>query len=200
MIYFLPAIVLLSVPSGLSVGLAAWCIAVDLVLQVYAGRLSMAQELSLMVVALGAPLAGMLAGMLINRYCFPGAKLRGLVELSTLLAICLVLGTSQVANFLEAAVRVRESGSALADVLLIISAGNYILFGGAATALAVMLPVAVIELCSRWIISVSGSKLEVSFAAIRPLLAVLLITLGFNLVSGMFLAELSPTQLIHHLW
>lgn len=148
---------------------------------------------------LSLPLAAFTLGCWLDRYALDEVRSRTLRTL--LLALCLSAAMQSGVWFdlLAAALALISSGSQFGVMAALLASFNAALLCAAIAAFALMLIALIVEIPVLWL---SGSMRMRGVALIRPLrplLIVILVSLAFNHIMGLFSVELRSTRILAEL-
>jgi len=144
---------------------------------------------------LALPFAAFIAGTFLDRFSLHSAGGNTLSMLATVLAFALMLGSNTSLEYFSLALELMTQTSGLSRLAIFISVTNTAFFCGSLIAFCLMTAQALLELPVAWFSSVSRVRLHGTMTAVRPLIVLLIFTFSFNLVIGLFIAELSPLKI-----
>lgn len=159
-------------------------------------ELSISHYLVLATFIVAAPVAGILAGAWWERFALSsrvGAPTLRLI--AALLAWYILLNSPQLFRYLEGTLAVVQGASPLRMLPLFAAVVNGILLCAAVVAFALMFVVLLFEVPARWFLAANEVREVIPFAALRPLLLLIVLCMGFDLIVGFFSAELLPAHI-----
>ena len=144
---------------------------------------------------LAVPAAAYLAGAFLERFCEIRSKSGLLRRAAAVLALALICGSPRLTDCLFAAAQAAAGGDWRQQAALAAALGSGIVYCAGVAAFCLMIVVLLCEIPLRWFGTVSGSRLQIAFAGMRPLAVVLLAAAAFNLVSDLYARQLSPQRI-----
>lgn len=143
------------------------------------------------------PLSSYLTASLLDFHCLKSVEGRCLSPLAISLAFVLLISSGALAGLIESSLNIASSAHAVGlQISLLLSIISTSIFCVSLVGVCLVLILTMIELPVIWISNASGIKLELSFAAMRSLVLVLLLSLSLNLIVSLFARELQPGSLL----
>lgn len=185
--------------SGCLLGVLTLALAAQLFVSSLGVTLTLAQQLCLTSLILAAPLASLILADLAERFCATSFNLPIVRQASCLLCLLIIFSGDTCLSYFEAAFSVVQNFSLSQGLAFFSAAISAIVFCAGISALALMLFSLSFELLARWISSAMEVTIDLPYAALRMLLLILAVCLSINLISGLFMAELSPLSILGRL-
>jgi len=142
------------------------------------------------------PIAAYIAGTFLERYCFSARMGNSLAVPASVLALALMLGSDVALEYFAGALELMAQASNASSFPIFLSVCNAAFFCGALIAFCLMMAQVLLELPMAWFNNVSRVHLHGSMAAVRPFLILLVFSLSISLVTGLFVSELNPVNII----
>jgi len=193
--YVLTVLLLVSLSSGWAVAVMALFFATHIFLTSVFVELTISQYFVLFGFVLAIPGAAYVAAILLEQFASSGLKGRSYHLIAVGCAYLVMFKSSMLFQYFEAALLVTYQKSLLQEVYFVSATINAILFCGGVVAVCIVVLHLLLELPVLWLRGATRLGVEYTFSALRPLSVVVGITLTFNLVLGLFVAELWPTTI-----
>ena len=185
--------------SGCWFGISALVMAIQILLYGAGVPAGFAVSLGVAALVLAVPFAAMLAGLVLDRFCFPVNGVKIFRQAAILLALLMLLSENLLFDYLEAGLRITAEHAWRDAIAFCAACGSAIIFCAGLMSISLMLLAGLVEALMRWFGEASGYSRIVTYSALRPLLVITGASIAINLISGLFVAELSPAAILDRL-
>lgn len=196
MIVWLVALAIISLATGCGAGLIGLGAALYFFLESAAPQFSSLQYAAWLAFLAAAPAAAWLSAFVVERFCFQRLQVRALRQAAVLLCLVYMFGEAGILDYWLAAHGTVAALDWLKYSALLLAVINGTVLCAGIVSFGLIGAVLLLEVPVCWLTRASGTRLWVPFGAVRPLAAVIFACLAFNLIVGLFVAELAPTSIL----
>ena len=159
-------------------------------------QLNVQSSILLVTLCLLFPLSLFLMGKLLDRYSFDLLKARFFVPVAMLLGFYLLLDGGVIWQIIDSVILASSGAAGGPIVHLVLQCVNGMFFAAIVAAFAFTIFLLCVEFPLQWFLSGAEINVSASIAAVRPVLVLLVASIAFDLLTGLFTSELNILKLL----